>query len=544
MRSKKIVITLFILSLFFFFPHFLRAQSDTNNVSLIAVLVIIGALILVSGILILSENLLQIEAQKYGVDTDKKNVSIFPALSDFLGTKAPEYTGIDGVFVLKKGFDILLSGKPSKDIFIKRVKRFAVRPPNFRGIAPIPKLVVAEGDEVYAGDELFFDKSNPDIKYCAPVSGEIIEIRRGAKRSISEVIILADKSQEFKSFKAPDINVWSQKKITSFLLSSGAWPLINERPFDVVPDPDRIPENVFVSTFDTAPLAPDASVIIEDNERAFQKGIDVLAKLTPGKVHLGLDAHGEVAPHKAFVNAKNAEKHWFSGKHPCGNVGVQIHHIDPIKPGKSVWTVDLQNVISIGRLFLEGRYDVSRLIAIGGSKVSKPAYLSTVLGANVGDLLGNIDEEDARIIAGDVLTGRTVKKDDFLDANTDQITVIEEGDKYEMFGWLLPLEPRPTISRTFPNFLFPSLKFDGNTNTHGEKRAFVITGEYEKVLPMNIYPQHLMKAILANDYEQMEGLGIYELSEEDIALCEFVCTSKMPLQNILRDGLEMMREQG
>ena len=187
---------------------------------------------------------------------------------------------------------------------------------------------------------------------------------------------------------------------------------------------------------------------------------------------------------------------------------------------------------------------MSRLIAIGGSKVSKPAYLSTVLGANVGDLLGNIDEEDARIIAGDVLTGRTVKKDDFLDANTDQITVIEEGDKYEMFGWLLPLEPRPTISRTFPNFLFPSLKFDGNTNTHGEKRAFVITGEYEKVLPMNIYPQHLMKAILANDYEQMEGLGIYELSEEDIALCEFVCTSKMPLQNILRDGLEMMREQG
>ncbi len=544
MRSKKIVITLFILSLFFFFPHFLRAQSDTNNVSLIAVLVIIGALILVSGILILSENLLQIEAKKYGVDTDKKNVSIFPAFSDFFGDKAPEYTGNDGVFVLKKGFDILLSGKPSNDIFIKHVKRFALRPPNFRGIVPIPKLVVAEEDEVLAGEELFYDKSNPDIKYCSPVSGEIIEIRRGAKRSISDIIILADKRQNFKSFNVPDLSRSSREKIVSFLLSSGAWPLINERPYDIVPNPGRVPENIFISTFDTAPLAPETAVIIEDNERAFQKGIDILAKLTSGRVHLSLDANGSEAPNRAFTNAKNAEKHWFRGKHPAGNVGVQIHHIHSIKPGKCVWTVNLQNVISIGKLFLEGRYDVSRLVAVGGSKVGKPAHLSTVAGANVGDLLGNIDEEGVRIIAGDVLTGRKVKKDDFLDANTDQITVIEEGDEYEMFGWLLPLEPRPTISRTFPNFLFPSLEFDGNTNTHGEKRAFVITGEYEKVLPMNIYPQHLMKAILANDYEQMEGLGIYELSEEDIALCEFVCTSKMPLQNILRDGLEMMREQG
>ena len=395
-----------------------------------------------------------------------------------------------------------------------------------------------------AGDELFYDKSNPTIKYCAPVSGEIVEIRRGAKRSISEIIILADKRQNYKQFQVPGLATSERDDLVSFLMNCGIWPLINERPYDIVPDPNKVPENIFITTFDTAPFAPDYNLIIDGNEKPFQKGLDVLVQLTSGKVHLGLNANGESRPHSAFTESKNVEKHWFKGKHPSGNVGVQIHHVDPIKPGKTVWSVSVQVVITIGKMFLEKRYDVSRILSIGGGKVNRPSHISTVLGANVADLIGNLQFEGIRVIAGDVLTGRSVKGEDFIDVTTDQLSIIEEGDNFELFGWLLPLEPRPSISKTFPNFLFPAIEFNGNTNTHGERRAFVVTGEYEKVLPMNIHPQHLMKAILANDYEQMEGLGIYELTEEDVALCEFVCTSKMPVQNILREGLEMMREQG
>lgn len=543
MRAEKIIRSSIILASILVSPHFLMAQAGSSDVSLIAVLIILGALLLVGAIVTVSENLLQIEAKKQNIDTKEKNVSLFPRVSELLGKKGKKYTKGEGVFHLSRGHNILLNGDAEKKTLIKPVTRFAVRPTNFRGIAPIPKLVVKEGDEVMAGDELFFDKSNPDIKYCAPVSGEVVEIRRGAKRSIKEVIILADKKQQSRVYQLPDLAKASREELVQFLIGSGMWPLINQRPYDIVPDPNVVPRDVFISTFDTAPLAPDMNYVIDGNEKAFQKGIDVLARLTSGQVHLGLDANGDNAPSKAFTEAKNTDRHWFSGKHPAGNVGIQIHHINPIRPGHTVWTMNVQNVVALGRLFIEGKYDLSRLIAVGGSKAKTPAYIKTFMGANVGDILGAVSE-DVRIIAGDVLTGRKVKVDDFIDATTDQITLIKEGNYLELFGWLLPLELRPTISKTFPNFLIPNLKFDGDTNTHGEKRAFVVTGQYEEVLPMKMFPQHLMKAILANDFEQMEGLGIHELSEEDIALCEFVCTSKQPLQSILRDGLELMREQG
>lgn len=524
-------------------PQLLIAQSSSNNISLIGALIVIGALILVAAIVTVSENLLQIEAKKHGVN-DKGDVSLFPSMSNLFGKKLPSYTKGEGAFVLKKGYDINLAGKPSDEVFKKPVSRYAVRPANFRGNAPIPKLVVAEKDEVLAGDVLFYDKSNENIKYCAPVSGEIVEVRRGAKRAITDVIILADKKQKYKENKVPDLSKSNRETLVGFLLSSGLWPLINERPFDVVPDPSKVPSNIFISTFDTAPFAPSTSIVLDGNEDAFQKGIDVLAKLTSGNVHLGLSANKSEAPSSTLTEVKNAEMHWFVGKHPAGNVGIQIHHIAPIKPGQSVWTLPLQNVIAIGRMFLTGHLDVSKVVSIGGKLNGKQAHYNTVMGANIGDLIGSVEEEGLRIISGDVLTGRTAGKDEFLDVNTDQISIIEEGDYNEMFGWLLPLAPRPSISKTFPNFLYPTLEMEADTNTHGEKRAFVVTGEYEKVLPMNIYPQHLMKAIMSGDFEQMEGLGIYELSEEDVALCEFACTSKMPLQSILRDGLDMMREQG
>jgi len=320
--------------------------------------------------------------------------------------------------------------------------------------------------------------------------------------------------------------------------------LINERPFDQVPAVGASPRDVFISTFDSAPLAPDLNLVVAGKEEAFQKGIDTLARLTDGKVHLGLDARGDSAPASIFTGATNCDKHWFKGKHPSGNVGVQIHHIAPINAGEKVWTLNVQQVITLGELMYKGIYNGERIIALTGAQVKEPIYAKTYVGASLEELLdGRLGDKKSRVIDGDVLSGLITGEDAFLSQSCDQVSVIEEGDYYEMFGWLLPLKPRPTISKTFPNFLFPNLKFDGDTNAHGEKRAFVMSGQYEQVLPMQIYPQHLMKAIMSGEFEQMEGLGIYELSEEDLALCEFTCTSKMPLQSILRDGLDMLQEQ-
>ena len=272
-------------------------------------------------------------------------------------------------------------------------------------------------------------------------------------------------------------------------------------------------------------------------EAAFQAGLDILRKLTTGKVHLGLDGRAEKVS-GAFAEAKGVEKHWFAGFHPAGNVGVQIHHTAPIKNGDDkVWTVGVQEVISIGSLVAAKKYDGSRVVAIGGNKVDKPRYVQTFMGAKMGDLLDG-DGKDGRIISGDMLTGEKKVADEYLNYFDNQISVIGEGDYFEMFGWAMETHKTPSISRTYVKGLFPSTKpIDIDANFHGEKRAFVLTGEYERMLPMDIFPQHLIKAIITADYEKMEGLGIHELSEEDIALCEFACTSKQPLQEILRQGL-------
>ena len=542
-RIAPSIITIFLL---LSSTSHLQAQSaeSTGNVYLIAMLVIIGALILVSAILLLSENFVQLEASKAGVDSKGQQSSFSSSVKSLWQSSGPAYTGDDPVTYLSKGHDILLNGSANQTATLGSAKRYAVKPTDYRGMSPIPKVVVAEGEEVQAGDVIFFDKKDPTVKYVSPVSGEVVEIRRGAKRAITGVIILADSDVKFRQMDPPSINEASREDIQTFLYESGGWAMINERPFDQVPAPGTVPTNIFISTFDSAPLAPDLNYIVSGKEELFQKGIDTLARLTDGDIHLGLDARGEGAPSDVFAKAENCQKHWFSGKHPSGNVGVQIHHTAPINAGDKVWTLNVQQVITLGELMYKGIYNAERLVAITGAQVSNPGYAKTYVGASINELLdGNLSEKKSRIIDGDVLSGKAIGDDTFLSQASDQISVIEEGDYYEMFGWLLPFKPRPTISKTFPNFLFPKLKFDGDTNTHGEKRAFVVSGQYEKVLPMKVFPQHLMKAIMCGEFEQMEGLGIYELSEEDVALCEFVCTSKMPLQSILRDGLDMIKEQ-
>ncbi len=533
------------LFLLLFSAHILSAQSSSGGDSnfLIYSLFAVVAIILLFVITQVADNLIQIEAKEMGAEDG--NFSIFPSSGDLFAPKLPAYTKNGSVKVLKKGHDILLEGGASEVIdAATSVTRFAVQPKNFIGMSPIPKLTVEVGDEVAAGDVVFFDKKRPEIKYVTPVSGEVVEINRGEKRSIAEIVVLADKEQKHKEFAAFDLDNSSREDLVNYLLESGAWALIKQRPFDIVPGPQDLPRDIFISTFDSAPLAPNSNLVVEGRAADFQKGLDVLNKLTEGSVHLGLNANGEEAPSSVFTEAANVTKTWFSGKHPAGNVGVQIHHTKAINAGDKVWVLNPQDVLAIGSLFLNRKVDGSRIVALTGQCLSNPRYVKTYAGANIGELLsGEISDTHSRIISGDVLTGKTKTDKEYLNAGDDQISVIEEGDYYEMFGWLLPIAPRPSISGTFPNFLYKDHKFEANTNMHGERRAFVVTGQYESVLPMDIYPQHLMKAIIVNDFERMEGLGIYELSEEDIALCEFACTSKQPLQSILREGLDTMREQ-
>lgn len=446
------------------------------------------------------------------------------------------------VIRLTRGFDIKLLGEAEpRYLDTVEARLFALKPTDLHGLAPIPKLQVREGDEVRAGQPVFFDKSMPAVQFSSPVSGEIVEVRRGPKRAIHEVVILADSKMTFQEFQKVDPGSASRNEIVQLLCDSGAWVLIRRRPFHVVPHPSETPRDIFVSCFDTAPLAPDANVLIEGSEDEFRIGLRALERLTSGSVHLG------VSPGSAevFSRADGVRIHVFSGPHPAGNVGVQIHHVLPIAKGEAVWTIKPQDVAVIGRLFRDGVFDARRTVAVTGPEVVETGYSRSRLGASVQPLVdGNLKQDHVRFISGNVLTGTRVAAEGFLGLFDDHVTVIEEGDEQEFMGWLVPSYPRPSMSRTFLSTLFADRKFRVNSNTHGERRAYVMTGEYERVVPMDLYPQHLIKSILYRDYDQMEGLGIYEVVEEDLALCEFVCTSKQPVQRILREGLDALRMEG
>ncbi|MBK7872099.1 MAG: Na(+)-translocating NADH-quinone reductase subunit A [Saprospiraceae bacterium] len=523
----------------------LLAQSEGGGSNYFIYGLVAVAIILFLGLVVqVSDNLLAIEAKRVGADKPGTNFSIFPRLNELLAPKAPAYTEGLPVIRTQRGFDIKLEGEASKTIDSSvQANTFAVQPANFHGMSPIPKVEVEPGQNVKAGDVLFYDKRYPEIKYVAPVSGEVMAVNRGEKRAIKDVVILADKNIQYREIPAFNLENGSREELVKFLAEYGGWSLIVQRPFDVVPELSDVPRDIFISTFDSAPLAPDLDFVVEGRGDNFQKGLDVLKKLTPGKIYLGLDARDEKAPIAAFAQAQGVEKYWFNGKHPVGNVGIQIHHINPIRPQDKVWVLNVQDVITLGALFAERRFNAERVVALTGAELKQPAYVRTYLGANIGELIkNNLKNDHVRLISGDVLSGKTKSEADFLNFHDDQITVIEEGDDFVLFGWLMPRFV-PSASPALPSYLFPNIQFKANTNTNGEERAFVVTGQYEAVLPMDIYPQHLFKAILANDFEKMEGLGIHELSEEDVALCEFVCTSKQPLQEILREGLDTVHEQ-
>ncbi len=444
--------------------------------------------------------------------------------------------------MIKRGLDIKLVGEADKIISdLPLPETFAIKPTNFIGITP--KLLVKQGDEVFAGTALFNDKNNEAIKFCSPVSGEIIEILRGEKRRILEIKILADKEIRYVSFNKTNPHDLSREDIIQTLLNSGVWPFIRQRPFGIIANPNETPKSIFISAFDSNPLAPDNDLIMQGEDSAFQTGLDALRKLTDGKVHLNMDA--DTTATKVFTNAKGVEINKISGPHPAGNVGVQIHLIDPVNKGEVVWCLNPQGVLIVGRLFMQGKFDASSMVALTGSQIKNPKYYKTIVGSAVKNIIadGQLKEGENRIISGNVLTGNQISGDGYLDFYDYQITVIPEGREPEFMGWLAPGFKKFSMSRTFFSWLNPNKKHDLNTNLHGEERPFVVTGEYEKVFPMNIYPVHLLKSILIEDIELMENLGIYEVVEEDFALCEFVCTSKIESQEIIRRGLDIIRKE-
>ena len=443
---------------------------------------------------------------------------------------------------LKKGLDIPLAGAaPAKIAETVAPDLVAIKPTDFKAL--VPKLAVKEGDAVKAGDALFVDKMCPSIRFCSPVSGVVQAVVRGDKRKLLAVVVKADKEQQSVKYNAVDLTKMDRKAVVDLLLERGLWPMIKQRPYGIVANPEQTPKSIFVSAMATAPLAPDPDFVMEGQMEYLQAGIDALGRLTNGGVHFSLNAAN--AAGSAMSSLKGVIPHTFSGPHPAGNVGVQINHISPINKGEIVWTVDLVSLAAIGRCIATGTYDMSRVVAVTGPAAENPVCVKAVQGMSLASIAKFAKKGNVRFISGDVLTGENVGADGYLGFFDNQVTLLEEGDYYEMLGWIKPFRLKKfSFSHLYWSWLAGKKKtYKLDTNTNGGPRAFVVSDVYGKVLPMDIYPVYLLKACLAKDIEKMENLGIYEVIPEDFALCEFVCPSKIEIQKILSDGIDLMLKE-
>ena len=445
--------------------------------------------------------------------------------------------------VLKKGLNIPIAGEAelrvSKAIAPGIV---AVCPTDFKGL--LPRLLVKEGDSVLCGSPVIADKKNPDILLASPVSGTVKELVRGDKRKLLAVLIEADDEQKCVDFGKKDVDGLDTDAVRSAILQAGLWPWLVQRPYGILANPLETPRDIFVSAFNSAPLAADSEFCYDSEAKAIQAGVSALAKLSAGKVHLSLEAGRE---HSPLARLQNAEIHFFKGKHPAGNVGVQIANIKPIQKGETVWTVSLAGLAAIGKLFVKGRYDVSRKVAVCGPMAIEPSYIQTVPGMPMKTLApfyGNLPE-GIRFISGDVLSGRNVGEAGYLGFFDDQITLIREGVDKELLGWARPLRCKQySRDHSYFSWLTPWRKYEMDTNLHGGPRAFLMNdGYYSKVLPMDIYPVYLAKACLASDIDKMERFGIYEVLPEDLATCEFIDPSKNNIQDIIAQGIDLMLKE-
>ena len=440
---------------------------------------------------------------------------------------------------IKNGLTIKLKGAANNIIKKAAFPKFvSINPSNFHLI--IPKMVVKVGDSVQQGDVIFFSKKDERIKFCSPVDGIIKDISRGAKRKIIEIIIEVDEKQNTKSLKKINHETLDPENIKNILLSSGCWPFIKQRPYDVISNPSDDPKSIFISAFNSAPIAADLQIILENQKEEFKNGIKILAKLTSGDVNICVDKNSS-----SFINKLDGVNiHTINGPHPAGNVGVQIHHIDPINSGEIVWTLGAEDVANIGRYFNTGIYNPVRTIAVSGPPVKYPQYYKTISGTELNKIIDDagIDSKDSlRFINGDVLTGSTVEHDNYLGFYNNSFSVLREGNHYRMFGWIPFINNKvPSIYKTSFSWLFPNKKYDLDTNMNGEERAIVVTGEMEKVFPMDILPMQLLKECMAGNIEKMESLGIYEVAPEDFSLIDYSSSSKIEAQYIIRQGLDLM----
>ena len=441
---------------------------------------------------------------------------------------------------IKKGLDIKLKGQ-AETVTQEAVSSnvFTLKPEDFHSI--IPKLSIKVGAKLKAGEAVFYNKANEDMKFVSPVSGEVVDIIRGEKRKLLAIKIQADSEQQYIDFGVKDSKSMEADEIKNHLLVSGCWPFIMQRPYAVIADPAKTPKAIFISGYASAPLAADYDYVLAGKESELQAAVTALSKLTSGEVHVSV---GEKS-NSPLAGLSNTTLHKVSGPHPSGNVGTQIAQIDPVNKGEIVWTITPQDLVIIGELLLTGKFNAERIVALAGSSVEAPKYYKTKIGVSLNSLIeGKLSRDNNRIISGNVLTGKAQDSKGNLDYYSNIVTVIPEGNDYEFFGWIMPMFKKVSISRALTfSWMFPNKKFDLNTNTNGEHRAFVVTGNYEEVFPLDIFPMQLLKACMYKDLDEMEQLGMYEVAPEDFALTEFVCVSKQPHQEIIRKGLDLMLKE-
>ncbi|MBQ8520243.1 MAG: Na(+)-translocating NADH-quinone reductase subunit A [Bacteroides sp.] len=443
------------------------------------------------------------------------------------------------VIKLHKGLNINLKGKPAQELFdVKEADNYALVPADFHGVTP--KVVVKEQENVKAGDVLFVDKNNPEVKFVSPVSGTVTGVVRGERRKVLSINIAA-KGQEYVDFGKKEVSAMNGEQVKAALLESGLFAFIVERPYAVTANPNATPKGIFVSAFDKNPLATDFEYVLKGQEKDFQTGLDALAKIA--KTYLNICV---CQKNPALTDAKNVTVTAFDGPNPAGNVGVQINHISPINKGEVVWTLGAEEVIFIGRLFNNGHVDFTRTVALTGSEVKKPAYCKVKVGAQLSNVFaGRVNNDKTlRYINGNPLTGTQTYADGYLAAHATSLTVIPEGtDTHEFLGFIMPRTNQFSTSRSYFSWLCGKKEYALDARIKGGERHMIMSGEYDKVFPMDIYPEYLVKAIIAGDIDRMEALGIYEVAPEDFALCEFVCSSKLEVQRIVRQGLDMLRKE-
>lgn len=450
---------------------------------------------------------------------------------------------------LHKGLDIPVKGDATKTVCKTLVpKVVALKPSDFKNV--VPKLLVHEGDAVKAGQPVFIDKARPQIVFTAPTSGTVKSIVRGEKRKLLAVEITADGKNESVHFEPASASA-TKDELAAKLLESGLWASVIQRPYGIIANPADTPKAIVISAFNSAPLAADISFVMKDETENVQAAIDALAKFTDGKIYVNIAAGDENSP---LAGLKGVVTTAFKGPHPAGNVGIQIAHLCPIGKGDIVWTVKPQALAAIGKFLRTGVFDASRTIAVSGSRVKNPAYVKCIAGAAVSEITDGFEikaekeiygqECGVRYISGNILSGENVGADGYLGYYDDTVTLISEGNYRELFGWAKVFRPKKfSLSRTYFSWLTPKKKYKVDSNLNGGVRPFVVTGLYEKVLPMDIYPVFLLKAIVTGDIDKMEQLGIYEVVGEDLALCEYVCPSKVDVQEIVEKGISLMLKE-